>query len=304
MRNEAAAPAGKFHGDATPPPRLIRSPQPQRLGRRLCAGLCLAVFGGSFLHADPVETAIVAAMKLPAAPNYAWVTDIVDDARTYSIAGKTERAGDFSRVTMPMISVLRRRAGLGAGNSDNQVTAIFCGDQRLVVDVDGTWKTPAEMSASSRMAGRRAGNASGGTGGARIGGRNPNDKAALPPYSNLQLTLSRPHDEIAIIVANASEWRAEPDGVSGALADLGARLLLVHPGQNELTPLRAGGTFRLWLKEGSLVRYQVRLTGTLAVKAGLDRREIDVNQDATTKLREMGTTRVDVPEEAKRKLVP
>lgn len=52
------------------------------------------------------------------------------------------------------------------------------------------------------------------------------------------------------------------------------------------------------------MRYHVRLTGTLAVKAGLDRREIEVNQDATTQLNGVGTTHVEVPEEAKRKLVP
>lgn len=253
------------------------------------------VGSAALLPAGPVETAIVAAMQLPDAPNYAWVTEIVDDARTYSITGQTERAGDFSRVTMPMISALRRHAGLGGGNSDNQVTAIFRGDHNLVVEVDGTWKTPAELSSTPTATTR------GSAGGGR---RRSNETASLPPYSNLQLTLSRPHDEIAIIVANARDWTAEPDGVSGSLTDLGAKLLLVHSGQKEITPLRAGGTFRLWLKEATLVRYHVRLTGTLAVKAGLDRREIDVNQDAMTNLNGGGTTRVDVPEEAKRKLIP
>ena len=257
------------------------------------------VIGCAGLRAGPIEAAIVAAMKLPDAPNYAWTTEVVDDARTYSITGQTERAGDFSRVTMPMISALRRHAGLGAGNSDNQVTAIFRGDHNLVIEVDGTWKTPAELSSTSQAAPRGQTPASAGS-----GRRRSNETATLPPYSNLQLTLSRPHDEIAIIVANARDWTAEPDGASGSLTDLGAKLLLVHSGQKEITPLRAGGTFRLWLKEATLVRYHVRLTGTLAVKAGLDRREIEVNQDATTQLNGVGTTHVEVPEEAKRNLVP
>src|SRR4051812_41796600 len=64
----------------------------------------LALAFASAAHAGPTETVIVAAMKLPEAANYTWRTEVVDDARTYEISGQTERAGDLSRVTMPLVS--------------------------------------------------------------------------------------------------------------------------------------------------------------------------------------------------------
>lgn len=121
-------------------------------------------------------------------------------------------------------------------------------------------------------------------------------------YSNLQSSLSRPHDEIAIIVAGYTQLKAEPDGVSGALSETNAKLLLVHAGQKDLLPLAASGTFRLWLKDGALTKYEVKLQGRLAVSTGGSRREVDVRQTATTVVRDVGTTTFEVPEAAKKKL--
>ena len=42
-----------------------------------------------------------------------------------------------------------------------------------------------------------------------------------------------------------------------------AKLLLVHPGQKEITPRAAAGTFRFWVENGMLVKYEVKLEGKL-----------------------------------------
>ncbi|HVS51653.1 MAG TPA: hypothetical protein VHD62_04800 [Opitutaceae bacterium] len=262
------------------------------------------------LHAGPVESALVAAMKLPDAPNYTWSTSVDDDARSYTIDGKTDRAGDLSLVDMPMVAAMRRRSGRGSSNSENQVTAAFKGDEKLVLDVNDKWQTPDEIRSAARSdssgyggwrggasgMGRRRGGPGGGPGGR--GG----DGSGAPPFSNLQQTLSRPHEEIAIIVANSTDLKAEDDGVSGTLSETGAKLLLVHPGQTELTPLRAAGTFRLWVRDGALVKYQVKLEGALAVNANGTRREVEVHQTANTTLSNAGTTAFEVPADAKKKL--
>ena len=262
-------------------------------------------------YAGPVESAIVAAMKLPDAANYSWVTTIDDDARTYEITGKTDKS-DYSVVEMPMVAAVRRGVTRNSANSDNQVEAVFKGDEKLVIQTPTGWKTPEELAAAARsgysgqrgggMGGRRGGGRRGGfPGGGGPGGR---DGTTPPVFSNLQLTLSRPAEEIGIIVASHTDLTADGDTVNGTLTETGAKLLLVHPGQKEITPLSAGGTFRLWIKDGVLVKYEVKLGGTLAVMTNGTRREVEVHQTATTELQNVGTTTLNVPDEAKKKLGP
>jgi len=257
----------------------------------------------SLLRAGPVEVAIVSAMKIADAPNYGWVSDIIDDARTYTIDGKTDltRNKDFSLVTMPMVSTLRRGAGLGGGNSDNQATAIFKGDVDCVIETPEGWKRAEELEQIARdLRSRRNPGRTGSRGGGPRGNRGDAGTAPALAYSNLQKTLSRPHEEIGIIVAGYTDLKVETYGVSGALADTNARLLLVHAGQKNLTPLRATGTFRFWIKEGQLTKYQVTLEGTIAVATANGRREVQVHQTTTTTLREVGTTRFEIPEAARK----
>jgi hypothetical protein len=95
------------------------------------------------------------------------------------------------------------------------------------------------------------------------------------------------------------------DGVvSGTLTDVGARLLLVRDGQKEITPLRATGTFKLWVHNGGVAKFQIRLEGRLLVHAGGSSRQIMVNQTSETVLKDVGKTHVEIPAEAKYKLGP
>ncbi len=260
---------------------------------------------GPALVAGPTDTAIVAAMKLPDAKNYSWVTTVEDDARTYNISGQTDQS-DFSLVTMPMVAAVRRRVGRGSAPSDNQVEAIFKGAERCVLRTPDGWKTPAELADQARAAARGGPGGAGFPGGAFPGGGPPRGRrgAGHPPapYSNLQSNLARPHEEVGVIVGSYTDIRAEGDVITGTLSETGAKLLLVHPGQNELTPLKAGGTFRLWVRDGALVKYELRLEGTLAVETPAARREVEVHQKSTTELKAVGTTIFTVPEEARMKL--
>ena len=263
----------------------------------------------------PTDAAIVAAMKLTDAPNYTWQTSVDDDARSYDIAGQTNLAdkGDFSLVDMPMVAAVRQRAARGSANSDNQMTSIYSGDERHVIQTPDGWKKPDELSQGARagsanqpgvggFGGKRGRRGAGGGGGFPGGGGNNNGRGPVPPYSNLQSSLSRPHEEIGIIVAGYTDIKAEGDIVSGTLSETSAKLLLVHAGQTEVTPLRANGTFRLWITDGVLVKYELRLEGRLAVNARGERREVDVHQTSTTQLRDVGKTKFEVPEEARKKL--
>jgi hypothetical protein len=264
---------------------------------RRVASLCYVILAvRTVCNGTPIDNAIVAAMRLPEARNYQWIATVQDDSRFYTVEGKTQKDG-YTLVSMPMVSSIQRQ--LGAGGSDIQ-TAIFRGDMGCVIDTPNGWKTPRELALSPSPLSQNP------------GGSGPPGPRRLPApigpghpafhYSNLQLNLSHPHDEVGIIVGSYSDVQPEPDGISGTLTEQGAKLLLVHPGQNEITALRANGTFQLWLKDGALLRYEVRLAGTIAVGVGPTRWEISLHQTVVTELKGLETTTFDVPEEAKRKL--
>jgi len=280
------------------------------------------------LRAAPTDSAIVAAMKLPDATNYTWSTTVDDDARSYGIDGQTDRASDYSLVTMPLVAAARHGAGTGTSYSGNLSNLVFQGDEKFVVQVNTKWKNAKDLAADAAAADSRYDGYGypGWGGGMRHrrgwGGMSPpppppppsNDsdgssdnnssstKGKTLAYSNLQKTLCRPHEELAIIVAGANDLKIDGDIVSGTLNDTAAKLLLVHAGQKEITPLAAAGTFRFWLKDGVLVKYEVKLEGKLAVKVNGDRHEVEVHQTALTEIKNVGTTKFDVPDDAKKKL--
>jgi hypothetical protein len=271
----------------------------------------LSLFAVAAAVAGPVDSAIVAAMKLPDAPNYSWRTDVVDDGRTYEVVGATDRATDYSLVTQPLVNAVARRAPRGGGASSNVATLIFKGPEQFVIQSDDGWRSSGEMLSGSDRGGSRRGGLSGppgmgglpGMGGPRgRGSRGGGGGGEAAGYSNLQNTLSRPHEEIAIIVAGAADLKVEEDVITGSLSETAAKLMLVHAGQKTITPLRASGTVRLWVRNGVLLKYETRLEGVLSVESSGGRREVAVHQTATTTLTEVGTTKFEVPAEAMKKL--
>jgi hypothetical protein len=275
------------------------------------AGLA-AAFLTSVLIAGPMDEAIVAAMSLSDRANYSWVCTVNDDARTYDIVGKTSNAG-YTQVRMPIINSVRRRLGRGA--RDNEVEAVFRGNVNCILLTDEGWRTVDELPIVVDTEPILGTNIRVGSGPSRSailgsgrGGKNirpapkVDDERDDRGYSNLQLGVSHPHEELGIIVSTGTDLRAEGDTLSGSLTELGAQLLLVRDGQDDITPLRGAGTFTLWIRAGIVTRYQVELDGILAIKTGLAVKQVQVHQTATTIIRDVGTTTVDVPVEAKQKL--
>ncbi|MDP3072459.1 MAG: hypothetical protein Q8N18_19355 [Opitutaceae bacterium] len=268
---------------------------------------CMAVA----LRAGPKEDAIIAIMRLSEAANYSWTATVADDARTYDIEGRTLRGG-FTRVKMPLITAVRRKLGRSA--TDTQAELIFRGNVECVVLTENGWVRPADLpepigdeSDFSHPAGA--------TGPASI--PRPRGGAimrpSLPPgpgaprkrterptaYSNLQLAISHPHEDLGVILSGHADFNLEADLVSGTLSELAALLLLVRDGQGEITPLRAEGSFRVWLGGGMVTKYQVQLQGLLRVKTRAGTREIAVQQSTVTQIKQVGTTKVEVPDEAR-----
>lgn len=92
------------------------------------------------------------------------------------------------------------------------------------------------------------------------------------------------------------------DGVySGALTDEGAKeMMSFRRGSGSGGPevKSAKGSAKFWIKDGQLTKYEFSLEGTMTFN-GEDR---EVNRKNTVEIKDVGTTKVAVPEDAAKKL--
>jgi hypothetical protein len=281
--------------------------------RMLIASLLALPFPPTAL-ANTADSALLAAMALSDQPNYSWASVIDDDADSYEIVGQTSRDG-FTRVTLPVASSVRRQ--LGPQFATTRIEAVFKGNVRCVLLTDDGWKTLDELPGSrgfnpeldqppganlmprlgtARPAPVRS------PAGRVIPHRTTRIRETERPYSNVQLAVSHPHEDLAVIVSSHTDWQVTGNVVTGTLNDLGAALLLVNDGQTGITPLQATGNFKLWIRDGGIVRYHLRLQGILSVDTPMGRRRVEVNQTSNTVVSNIGSTTVEVPTEVKRKL--
>jgi hypothetical protein len=295
------------------------------------------VFAGTS-QGNPTEKAILAAMKLSEKPNYSWTSTISDDASTYDIDGKTNGSWTWMRQPVVKsiarrlgrdvdthLEALFRDSGRFVINTSQgwQMLDELPRRHRDWTDDDDLWymsRAPAGYFGATVMPGLGSLDPFGTDlhDPFRTGPRDPfgtdpfaNDPfptimypAPLPrnpdatPHSNMQFGLYHPHEELAIIVSSFTDIRVQGDTVIGTLSDIGAQLLLVREGQ-DLNPLAAAGMFKLVIKDGMVVRYQLRLEGVFGLKK---RQRAHVHQTSTTTISNIGSTAFEIPVEAWQRL--
>jgi hypothetical protein len=123
----------------------------------------------------------------------------------------------------------------------------------------------------------------------------------------LLLATKRPAQEVEDLLTKVAELKPGEDGViAGDLTEDGAKELLTfrrraRDGQNAPPPPKnAKGAVKFWIKDGLLSKFQVRVSGT--VTFGQNQEERDVTRVTTTEIKEVGATKIEVPEAAKKKL--
>jgi hypothetical protein len=97
------------------------------------------------------------------------------------------------------------------------------------------------------------------------------------------------------------ELKSEGDGVySGEFTPEGAKEQLApnRGGGNPPTLADAKGSIKIWIKDGLLVKVESTMQGKMTV----GQREIEINRTATTEIKDVGTTKIELPDEAKKKL--
>jgi hypothetical protein len=274
--------------------------------------LLIPMFAVLNAQAESIEKAIIAAMSLSEEKSYSWHSSVRDDAQSYEIEGKTYNGYTWQRQPMP--KSIAKRLGRGTGDL---LEAIFKDTHRYVIATEDGWKKLGELPKQHddwqegywiyvTTPGMRTAD--------MPADELQSEPFGLPPaiyvpvvaddddrqrvYSNAQFALSLPHEQLGIIVSSHTSLDASESEAAGNLSDIGAQLLLVYDGHEYIKPVIATGRFKLWYSGGTVAKYLVELAGIVIV----DRKPVYVRQKSTTVLKDVGTTRFDLPIDAHRRL--
>jgi hypothetical protein len=115
-------------------------------------------------------------------------------------------------------------------------------------------------------------------------------------------TMKAPADEAQDLAEKAKALKKDGDVITGDLSEEGAKGLLSfggRPNANRPGPKNAKGSVKFWVKDGTLTKYEYNVKGTIV---GRDDQEFETDRTTTTELKNVGSTKLNVPEEAKKKI--
>ena len=233
----------------------------------------LPLLAGSLLAADSSKDDITSAAKnLTSKGNYSWKTTV--DAgggggggggrfRPGPTDGKADKDGTI------FLSMTR---------GENTIEAVLKGSKGALKTQDG-WKSLSEA--------------------AEEGGDQPG------PGRFLARTLQNfkaPATEAEDLANKAKDLKKSDEAYTGDLTEEGVKQIFARgprrPGGEAPSPSNAKGSVKFWLKDGTLSKYQYNVQGTMEFNGN----EVNINRTTTVEIKDVGTTKVSVPEEAKKKL--
>lgn len=234
--------------------------------RNVLIGCVALVAGSSLAIGAPQDDVKAAAQKLADAGSYSWKSTMkIASANNQPgpTEGKTEKDG-YTMVTMT--------------RGDNTMVVLRKGDKVVMKTPDGAWKTQEELQSDSNA----------------NGGRNPGRFLA-------QAGRVLPAKQAEELLSDVSSVTSTPDGFAGQLTEDGAKKNLTfgrRGGNNAPQVSNAKGDVKFMVKDGMLTGYELHVTGTVN-RNGNDQ---DVDRTTTVEITDVGSTKVDAPDEAKKKL--
>ena len=244
----------------------------------------VAVLSASALVASaaPKDEVTDAAKKLADAPNYSWksTTEMAGGGggggggRGFGgpTEGKAEKGG-FTHLTMT--------------RGDNTIEAVVKGEKGAVKTPDG-WQSFEEL--------QQAAGDGGGQGGRGRG-----------MFGRMLRNMRAPAQEASEIAAKTKEITKSGDAYTADLTEEGAKELLTmrggrrggaDAGNAPPAPTNAKGTAKFWVKDGQLAKYEYNVKGTMSFGGN----DIDIDRTTTVEIKDVGSTKVEVPAEAKGKV--
>jgi len=100
------------------------------------------------------------------------------------------------------------------------------------------------------------------------------------------------------LVASVKELKKDGDVYAGDLTEDGAKELLTFRRGGGATVSNPKGSVKFWVKDGQLSKYEYAVQG----KVDFNGNEVDVDRDTTVVIKDVGATKVVVPDGAKKVL--
>jgi hypothetical protein len=157
---------------------------------------------------------------------------------------------------------------------DNTSQFVVKGDKAAASSPNGGWQSLSEME--------------GGEGPGRF-------------FGMMIRNFKAPAAQAAQLVSYAKELKKDGEVYSSELTEEGAKVLLTwRPQAGGEGPKVSGaqGSMKFWLKDGALTKYEFKLKG----KVSFNGNEFDNDRTTTVEIKDVGTTKLNVPEEARKKL--
>ncbi|MBP7949442.1 MAG: hypothetical protein KA004_07280 [Verrucomicrobiales bacterium] len=243
--------------------------------------LSLALLTAPLWAADNAADEVkAAAKKLAEAPNYSWTTTtkVPDDSRFKPgpTEGKTEKDGC---------------SWVSSSFGERKFESLIKNGNALSKTEDG-WKTSEEIRAARESGGDSA--EQGGRDRRRGGGG----------FGSMARSFKTPAAQAEDLADKSKELKKDGDAFSGDLTEAAIKEMLSFgrrrpdSGEGPPAPTETKGSVKFWIKEGTLSKMEIHVEGIM--KFGDTERKID--RTSTTEIKDVCTTKLDVPEEAKKKL--
>ncbi len=225
----------------------------------------LSLFAGPLFAAEstPKDEVSAGIKKLGQQSDYSWKTTVEFGNFTGTSQGKAKKD---SLVALSMTF------------GENTTEAILKGSKCAIKMPDQDWQSLAELEAAA--------------------GTEPGPGQFLVRRMK---NFKAPTEEAADLVSKVKELKKDGDLYSAELTEAGAKDLVSFGGRrnpNAPEPKNAKGSVKLWLKDGQLSKYELKVQGTVNFN-GEDR---DLDRTTTTEVKDVGTTKIEVPEAATKKL--
>jgi len=227
----------------------------------------LALLAGSLLAADaaPKDDVTAAAKKLADKDNYAWKQTTENAGGGGGGGGGGTSEGKTEKDGYLWLSMTMR---------DNTIEAVKKGDKGAIKTADG-WQSLSEAT-------------SGDPGPATFAARR---------LQNFKVPAAQAEE----LADKVKELKKDGDVYSGELTEAGAKSQLMFGGRggaNGPEVSGAKGSVKFWVKDGLLSKYETKVQGKVSFN-GNDR---DVDRITTVEIKDIGSTKVQVPDDAKKKL--
>ena len=238
--------------------------------RNILFGTMILLAGSLFAaDANPKDEVKAAAKALGNQTNYSWKATVESPNGggrfNGPTDGKTEQGG-YTCLTMT--------------RDDGTTEAVLKGGKGAVKMPDSGWQSLAELSQD---------NGDGGFNRSQF-------------FARRMQTFKAPAAEVTDLADKARELKKDGDAYAGDLTEAGAKSLLTMgrptTGDNAPTVTDPKGSVKFWVKGGQLTKYQFHVQGNVSFN-GNDR---DVDRTTTVEIKDVGTTKIQVSDDARKKL--